>query len=87
MPEPDRSQFVAKLKPMDAVEHLAKATPAPVLLQFGSADEHVSKDRADASIAATSEPKKVIWYEAGHGLNKQAVTDRMIWLSEQLKLK
>jgi dienelactone hydrolase len=87
MPEPDRSQFIAKLKPMDAVEHLGKAAPTPVLLQFGTMDEHVSKDRADASISATSEPKRVIWYEAGHGLNTQAVTDRMIWLSEQLKLK
>ena len=65
----------------------SKAAPAPVLLQFGTMDEHVSKERANASIAAASEPKKVIWYEAGHGLNKQAVTDRMIWLSEQLKLK
>ena len=47
----------------------------------------MSKERANASIAATSEPKKVIWYEAGHGLNDQAVKDRMIWLKQQLKLK
>jgi dienelactone hydrolase len=84
MPEADRKQFIAKLKPMDAVEHLGNASPAPVLLQFGTTDVHVSKGRAEAIIAATSEPKKVIWYEAGHGLNGQAVKDRMTWLKEQL---
>jgi dienelactone hydrolase len=87
MPEPDRLEFIAKLKPLDAVEHLGKAAPAPVLLQFGTKDEHVSKARAEASIAATREPKKVIWYETGHGLNEQAVKDRMAWLKQQLNLK
>ncbi len=87
MPEPDRSQFIAKLKPMDAVQHLGHASPLPVLLQFGTTDEHVSIARAEASIAATGEPKKVIWYEAGHGLNAQAVKDRMDWLKQQLRLR
>lgn len=87
MPEPDRSQFIAKLKPLDAVEHLKNVAPHPVYLQFGTKDEHVSKERAEASIAATSQPKTLSWYEAGHGLNEQAVRDRMQWLRQQLKLK
>jgi dienelactone hydrolase len=87
MPEPDRTQFIAKLKALDAVEHLGKAAPAPVLLQFGTTDRHVPKQRADAIVAATSDPKKVIWYEAEHGLNAQAVQDRMAWIKEQWKLK
>jgi dienelactone hydrolase len=87
MPEPDRTQFIRKLKPLDATEHLSHASPAPVLLQFGTTDIHVSQQRAQASINATSEPKKVIWYEAGHGLNEQAVKDRMAWIKEQWKLR
>jgi fermentation-respiration switch protein FrsA (DUF1100 family) len=87
MQEPERTQFIAKLKPLDAVEHLGKAAPAPVLLQFGTTDHHVPKQRADAIIAATSEPKKVIWYEAEHGLNAKAIEDRMAWIKEQWKLK
>lgn len=87
LPEPERSQFIAKLKPMDAVELLGKASPLPVLLQFGTKDEHVPKARAEASIAATKEPKSVIWYEAGHGLNDQAVKDRMAWLRDRLKIR
>jgi dienelactone hydrolase len=86
MPEPDRTQFAEKLKPMDATEHLRRAAPAPVLLQFGTMDHHVPKARAEAIIEATSEPKKVIWYETEHGLNRQAVRDRMDWLKSQLKL-
>ncbi|HYI98007.1 MAG TPA: dienelactone hydrolase family protein [Bryobacteraceae bacterium] len=86
MPEPERSEFIGKLKPMDATEHLSKAAPAPVLLQFGTKDHHVPKERAEASINATSSPKKVIWYETEHGLNDKAVRDRMEWLKQQLRL-
>ena len=87
MPEPERTQFVQRLKPLDATEHLSHASPAPVLLQFGTNDIHVSQQRAQASINATSEPKKIIWYEAGHGLSEQAVKDRMAWIKEQWKLR
>jgi dienelactone hydrolase len=87
IPEPDRTQFVQKLKPLDATAHLGKAFPAPVLLQFGTIDIHVSQARAQASINATSEPKQVIWYEAGHGLSEKAVKDRMAWIEERWKLR
>jgi dienelactone hydrolase len=87
MPDAERTQFIEKLKPLDATEHLSHAAPAPVLLQFGTIDIHVPQPRAQASIRATSEPKKVIWYEAGHGLNEQAVKDRLAWIKEQWKLK
>ena len=86
MPAPQRSRFIEKLKPMDATAHLRKAAPAPVLLQFGTTDHHVPKARADAIINATTEPRKVLWYETEHGLNEQAVRDRMAWLKQQLKL-
>jgi dienelactone hydrolase len=86
MPEPDRTQFVEGLKAIDPVTHIGKAAPAPVLLQFGTADKHVPKQRADEFYAAAGEPKKILWYEAGHGLNEQARKDRTAWLIEQLKL-
>jgi predicted esterase len=86
MPEPDRTKFIEKLRSMDATQHLGKVAPAPVLLQFGTTDHHVPKARAEAIIEATSEPKKVMWYETEHGLNQQAVKDRMAWLKQQLGL-
>ena len=87
MAEPDRTQFIEKLKPLDATEHLGRAAPAPVLLQFGTTDVHVSKARAQTSIDATSEPKTVIWYDAGHGLTERAVQDRITWIKERWKLR
>ena len=87
LPDSARNELIAKLKPLDAVEHLGKASPAPVLLQFGTIDRHVPKPRAEAIVAATSEPKKVIWYPTEHGLEAKAVQDRMAWIKEQWKLK
>ncbi len=72
----EREAFIAKLKILDPVEHLAKASPGTVFLQFGSKDRHVPKERADRIIAATPAPKEVAWYDGGHGLTQQAVRDR-----------
>ncbi len=34
--------------------------------------------------AAGSEPKRVRWYDAGHGLNAEAFRDRAEWLRAQI---
>jgi len=46
----------------------------------------VPAERAAAFAAAAREPKQVLSYEAGHGLNESATSDRMAWLSQQLQL-
>jgi hypothetical protein len=35
---------------------------------------------------AASQPKTILWYAAGHGLNQQAGIDRFDWLREQIGL-
>ncbi len=35
---------------------------------------------------ATPDPKTVLWNDAGHGLNQQAVIDRYNWLHEEIGL-
>ena len=35
---------------------------------------------------AASVPKTILWYDAGHGLNQQAVFDRLDWLHGQIGL-
>jgi dienelactone hydrolase len=87
MPDSERGAFIARLKPLDALEHLGKASPAPVYLQFGTKDFHVPKERADRIVSATGNPRKVDWYEAGHGLNADAIRDRMEWIKQQWKLQ
>ena len=32
----------------------------------------------------TPDPKTVLWYDAGHGLNQHALFDRQDWLHEQI---
>jgi fermentation-respiration switch protein FrsA (DUF1100 family) len=81
-----RQKFIDELAPLDPTRFIGEAG-VPVLLQFGRKDPFVPEAKANAFIEATREPKKVLWYDAGHPLNEQAVKDRQAWLKEQLGLK
>jgi pimeloyl-ACP methyl ester carboxylesterase len=82
-----RERFIQQFAPIDPVTHIGSASPAPVLFQFGRQDKHVPVERADAFFAAAREPKKLLWYDASHGLNEQAIRDRQQWLIEVLRLR
>ena len=85
---PEAKQAVIdRLRPLDPIGFLPKLGQAPVLLQFSNKDFYVPREKAEALHAAVKGPKKILWYEAGHGLNDQASQDRRKWLSEKLKLK
>ncbi len=81
-----RQKFIAEMAPLDPVRFVASISPAPVLLQFGTADPHVPRPKAEAYFSAARDPKEIRWYEAGHGLNHQATRDRIAWLVAKLKL-
>ena len=81
-----RRQFIEQLAPLDPVRYIGAAAPHPVLFQFAHTDRFVPVDKAEAFFAAAKEPKQILWYDAGHGLNDQAVKDRMEWLVRQLRL-
>ena len=86
--EPEaRRKFIEQLAPLDPAGSIGAASPAPVLFQFGRNDRHVPEPKANEFYAAAREPKKILWYDAGHALNSQANADRIAWLKEQLKLK
>ncbi|MGD0248605.1 MAG: hypothetical protein ABSB75_06080 [Candidatus Limnocylindrales bacterium] len=38
----------------------------------------------ESLIAAAREPKKLVWYEAGRGLNQASYDDRVGWLEKTL---
>lgn len=83
----ERDAFVAKLAPLDPIAHLPKIAPRPILLQFGTRDEHVKNEAATAQAEAARDPKTVkIYQNAGHELTYQARVDRLAWLREQFKL-
>ena len=84
---PEREAFIARLAPLDPIAHLAKIAPRPILLQFGTRDEHVKNEAATAQAEAAKEPKTVkVYQNAGHELTFQARLDRLAWIREQFKL-
>lgn len=84
----DREAFLAKLHPLDPELALARFSPRPVLLQFGTKDRFVSNENAKAQADAVKGPKTVKTYEgAEHELTYTAVRDRIGWIKEQFRLK
>jgi len=82
----EREAFIASMKPLDPVTHVAALSPAPLLFQFANDDPHVPCERAELFFSAAVEPKTLRWYEAGHSLNAQAATERVDWLTAQLNV-
>ena len=82
----EKDAFVAKLAPLDPITALAKISPRPVLLQFGTKDQFVKNEAAMAMADAIAGPKTVKTYEFEHELTYQARLDRVAWLKEQFKI-
>jgi len=82
-----RQEFIQSFQPIDPISNVSQLAPAPVLFQFGEKDVHVPPDRGREFYQAAADPKEIQWYDAGHGLNLQAASDRVGWLSRQLKLE
>jgi len=81
-----RQAFIESFEAYDPISLVEKLAPAPLLFQFGEDDFHVPPERGQAFYQAAREPKTIRWYNAGHGLNQQAGSDRLKWLVEQLSL-
>lgn len=81
-----REAFTRQMAEIDPIAHVGDLSPAPLLFQFTTDDFHVPRERAEEFFAAAREPKKLRWYEAGHGLNEVATQERMEWLTSSLSL-
>jgi uncharacterized protein len=72
---------------IDTVHFLPDLAPAAVLVQGGERDQVIPRAELEELYAATSEPKEIRWYAAGHQLSAAARRDRVTWLSRELGLK
>ena len=81
-----RVRWLRAMTPIEPIRFIGLAAPTQLLLQSGEGDQLVPPDDARELQKAASEPKTVKWYKAGHGLNAQAVQDRLTWLHEQLRM-
>jgi dienelactone hydrolase len=82
-----RDAFIRQMVEIDPITHVSSLSPAEVFFQFATDDFHVPKERAEEFFAAAQEPKEIKWYEAGHGLDETATTDRRAWLKQKLGLR
>ncbi len=68
------------MAPFDPIVWAPHVAPAALYLQEGTQDPWFTRAEAESYIAAAGQPKELVWYEANHGLNALALTDRLEWL-------
>jgi pimeloyl-ACP methyl ester carboxylesterase len=83
----EKDAFVEQLAPLAPAGAVARFSPRPVLLQFGTNDKFIKNEAAQAMAAAVPGPKTMKTYEFEHELTYQARLDRLAWLKEQFKLR
>jgi dienelactone hydrolase len=76
--------YLDALAPFDATAHLPGTDGSELLLQFGTADDVVTPDAADAFARAAPEGTTVQTYDAGHVLDAEATGARIAWLIARL---
>ncbi len=81
-----RVNWFRAMVPIEPIRFIPHASPTPLLLQNGRSDNLVPEADAEALHKAAPEPKTILWYNAGHGLNPQALFDRHEWLNGQIGL-
>src|SRR5215208_4851214 len=81
-----RVAWFREMVPIEPIRFIGFAKGTPLLLQNGRLDEAVSEADAQLLHNAAPEPKKPLWYNAGHNLTQQAIFDRHDWLVHQIGL-
>jgi dienelactone hydrolase len=81
-----RSAWLDAMTPIEPIRFIPHAAPTPLLIQSGRRDDLVPAADAELLHAAAPAPKTVQWYDAGHGLNQEALVARHAWLVEQIGL-
>ena len=81
-----RAAWFREMVPIEAIRFIGFAKPTPLLFQNGKMDEFIAPADAQSLHQAAPEPKKILWYDAGHNLTPQATFDTHDWLVQQIGL-
>ena len=76
--------WVSAMWPIEPLHYVGMASPAALLYQNGTQDKLVPPRDALRYQQAGSEPKTVMWYDAGHGLPFESLQDQSEWLYQTL---
>ncbi len=79
-----RERWLEAMEPIEPIHYVSHASPSALFFQNARYDSSVSEEDALEYQAAGSEPKKVQWYDFGHGLPSQAYVDMVAWLAVQI---
>ena len=83
----ERRRWLESMIPIEPIKYVGFASPTPLLLQSGRQDDLVPPRDAERLHAAVRDPKTILWYNAGHGLNAEAARDRLVWLQQRLGMR
>ncbi len=83
-PNHRRESWVKAMWPVEPLHFVGRAPPAALLFQNGFQDQLVPPRDAVRYHEAASEPKRVLWYDAGHDLPLQAYRDQIGWLQQHI---
>ena len=81
-----RNAWFRDMVPIEPIRFIGLAKPTPLLLQNGRLDQAVAAADAQLLHNAAPEPRRLLWYDAGHNLNQQALFDAHDWLVEHIGL-
>lgn len=79
-----REAWLEAMEPIEPIHYVGHASSSALFFQNARYDNSVSEEDALAYQAAGSEPKKMKWYDSGHGLPTQAYVDMVNWLADQI---
>jgi len=88
LPKEKLQNFVELYSQLDAIDFVPHAKPISLLFQFARQERIMAEEHMRQYAQAASEPKTVLWYDAGHELaDMQTMIDRADWLEKQIGLK
>ena len=87
-PKDQLDKYFRIVGPLDAINYVPHAAPTPLLFQFARFEQYFNESAMQRYAQAASEPKLVLWYDTGHGLNDlRPLIDRANWLQRHIGMK
>lgn len=80
----ERERYLAMMEPIEPIRFVGRAAPSALLMQSARKDEIIPVANAEAWQKAASEPKTLMWYDAGHRLPPEAFADQAKWLAGRI---
>jgi dienelactone hydrolase len=80
-PREQLDNYLRIVSALDAINYVPHAAPTPLLFQFARFEQYFNEAAMRRYAQAASQPKLVLWYDTGHGLNDvRPLIDRANWL-------